>query len=142
MTLRSRCAWLDRCRRTSVTKIDVGHSDPYALSNTDLPGGAYSEVSISKISVRMTRVRSAICRRLYATSAGSRQERTRSCGELAPVVIAREQVPVGVHRHDDRGVAESLLHDLGGQLEPAVYFPVDAPARLEMPERLQAGVSR
>ena len=46
--------------------------------------------------------------------AGSRQKRARSCGELTAVVITREQVPLGVHRHDDRGVAESLLHDLGG----------------------------
>jgi hypothetical protein len=49
-------------------------------------------------------------------------------------------VAVGVSRDDDRGVAEALLDDLGRQLEPAVDPPVDAPAGVEVPHRVQPRV--
>ena|GEM_PF-2561046 len=48
-------------------------------------------------------------------------------GEFAAVVSPREQVAVGVHRHEDRGVAEPLLNHLRRQAEPAIFLPVDAP---------------
>src|SRR5215831_5142660 len=49
---------------------------------------------------------------------------------------------VCVHGHGDGGVAQSLLYDLGRQLQAAIGSPVDAPARIEMAERMEASVFR
>ena len=51
-------------------------------------------------------------------------------------------MPVGVHGHDNRGMSKSLLHDLGRQALPAAIHRVDAPGRIEVTQRVQAGVFR
>jgi hypothetical protein len=49
-------------------------------------------------------------------------------------------MPVVVGRHLDGGMAETGLHHLERQFEAAIDAAIDAPARVEMPERVQPGV--
>src|SRR6266566_6288795 len=49
-------------------------------------------------------------------------------------------MPVCVERHNDRRVPEPRLHHLGWQLKPSVNFAVDAPRRVEVPQRVHASV--
>jgi hypothetical protein len=41
------------------------------------------------------------------------QKRGFGCGQFAAIIATREQVAIGVHRHDDGGMAEPFLHYLG-----------------------------
>ena len=45
---------------------------------------------------------------------------------------------ITVGRHLNRGVAQAGLHDLERQFEPAVDFPVDAPRRIEVAQRVES----
>jgi hypothetical protein len=65
-----------------------------------------------------------------------------SLRQRGPVIAGREQVSVRVHRHDDRGVPEPLLHDLRRQFKASVCFSIDAPRRIEVSEGMQASVPR
>src|SRR5262245_55687166 len=64
------------------------------------------------------------------------------CSKLGAVVTAGKQMPVHVGRHLDARVPESVLHDLQGQSQTPVLASVDAPARVEMPEGVQARIFR
>src|SRR5437763_12789765 len=65
------------------------------------------------------------------------EQSTFCCGKLSIVVVPRKQVPVGIHGHDNRCMSEALLHDLSRQFKAANRAPIDAPARIEMPQRVQ-----
>ena len=56
--------------------------------------------------------------------------------QLCAVVATREQMAVAIRGHRDRGMAESGLHEPEGQFESAVDATIDAPAGIEMAERV------
>ena len=64
-------------------------------------------------------------------------EGVRGRRQLRPSIGRREEVAVGVGRDLDRGVPEPGLHHLQRQLQAAIDAAVDAPAGIEMPERMQ-----
>ena len=47
---------------------------------------------------------------------------------------------VGIHRHHDGRMTESVLHDLRRQPLSTTVGRIDAPRRIEMPQRVQASV--
>ena len=47
---------------------------------------------------------------------------------------------VGIHRHHDGRMTESVLHYLRRQALAATVERIDAPRRIEMPQRVQASV--
>jgi hypothetical protein len=53
-----------------------------------------------------------------------------------------EQVPISVGGHRQRRMPESRLHRLERQLQPAIDAPIDAPARVEMPQAVQPLILR
>ena len=69
----------------------------------------------------------------------SRQQGLRRLVQLVGVV-ATEQVSVGVEGHGNRRVAEPHLHVLRRKAEPSVLGMVHAPARVEVPQGVKAGV--
>src|SRR5262249_27899753 len=68
----------------------------------------------------------------------------RPCGrrQLRAIIATREQMPVHIRRHLDRGVAEPCLHHLQRQFEAPVGAPVDAPRSIEVAQAMQAAVFR
>jgi hypothetical protein len=56
------------------------------------------------------------------------------------VAATREQVAVGIHRQPDVRMSHAFLHDFWRQFEAAVFPPVNAPRREEVPESMQTGV--
>ena len=62
--------------------------------------------------------------------------------QLLAVVVAREEVAVGVHGEGHREVTDPLLHNLARQFEAAVGFTIDAPGCVKVAERVQAAVFR
>jgi hypothetical protein len=63
-------------------------------------------------------------------------------GHLGAVVAARKEMAVAVGCHLDRRVAEPRLHHLKRQFQTAIGAPVDAPRRVEMAQRVKAGILR
>src|SRR5262249_3410265 len=60
--------------------------------------------------------------------------------QLRTIIAARKQVAVAIRRHLDRGVPEAALHQLEWEFEAAIDAPVDAPASIEVAQRMQAAV--
>jgi hypothetical protein len=60
--------------------------------------------------------------------------------QLGAIVTAGEQVAVHVGRHVDGGMPEAVLHRLERQPKPAILFAVEAPRRVEVPQRVEARV--
>ena len=56
------------------------------------------------------------------------------------IIAGRKQMPIGICRDDDRGMPEAFLHQLKRQFEPSIGSPVDAPAGIEMPQRMEPRV--
>jgi hypothetical protein len=56
------------------------------------------------------------------------------------VVTTRKQVPVAVGGPRDQRMPEPGLYYIERQFEPTIGFPVDAPARLEVAQRVHAGI--
>src|SRR5215467_10395305 len=70
------------------------------------------------------------------------KKRLLSCSQLRTIITRWKQVPITVGGHLDRGVTEPGLHQLERKLEPAIDPAVDAPARVEMAQSVQAGIFR
>src|SRR5262249_55641601 len=62
------------------------------------------------------------------------------CRQFGTIVTAREQVPVAVGRHLNRAMTKARLHHLEREFEAAIDAPVDAPAGVEMAQRVQAWI--
>ena len=58
------------------------------------------------------------------------------------VITTWEQMTVAVCRHLHRSVSEPGLDHLERQFEPAINAAIDAPARIKVPQAVQAGVFR
>src|SRR3954452_20645463 len=70
-----------------------------------------------------------------------RHVQTEPCFGLRQLVVralARKQVPIHVGGHCQSRVPQPRLHALERQAYAAVFLPVDAPARIEMPQRMHA----
>jgi hypothetical protein len=61
--------------------------------------------------------------------------------QRSAIIVGREQMSVGIHRHYNRGVTEPLLHDFRRQPKATFLLAIDAPRRIEVPERMQAGIA-
>src|SRR4029077_1420341 len=57
--------------------------------------------------------------------------------DLASVASPRDSVTAAIIRRRGLRMAKAFLHDLGRDAEPATGHPVDAPARIEMAERVK-----
>src|SRR5262245_14982762 len=68
------------------------------------------------------------------------QKRPFGRSKFSAIVTAGEQMAVHIGRHLDTRMPEAVLHDLEGQPQTAILFAVDAPRRIEVPQRVQAGV--
>ena len=75
--------------------------------------------------------------------ASSPRARFCAAASSAPSSPLRKQMTIGVRGHLDGRVPQALpAPPLQRQLQPAILFAVDAPGRIEMPQRVQARVFR